>query len=126
VSGKSKNMLRRFWDCETIAPEAGASYDKMMRIIARSTLREFWEVHTDVEQALRAWIDDVAQVDWQSPADIKSVYANASFIGNNRVVFNIKGNKYRLIVHVRYDISIIFIRFVGSHAEYDKINADTI
>ncbi|AFY32799.1 type II toxin-antitoxin system HigB family toxin [Calothrix sp. PCC 7507] len=97
-----------------------------MRIIARSTLREFWEVHTDVEQALRAWIDDVAQADWQSPADIKSVYANASFIANNRVVFNIKGNNYRLIVHVRYDISIIFIRFVGSHAEYDKINAETI
>jgi mRNA interferase HigB len=98
----------------------------MMRIIARSTLREFWEVHTDVEQALRAWIDDVAQADWQSPTDIKSVYANASFIANNRVVFNIKGNKYRLIVHVRYDISILFIRFVGSHAEYDKINAETI
>lgn len=119
-------MLRRFWDCETIAPASGASYDKMMRIIARSTLREFWEVHTDVEQALRAWIDDVAQVDWQSPADIKSIYANASFIANNRVVFNIKGNKYRLIVHIRYDISIIFIRFVGSRGEYDKINADTI
>jgi mRNA interferase HigB len=98
----------------------------MMRIIARSTLREFWEVHTDVEQALRAWIDDVAQADWQSPTEIKSVYANASFIANNRVVFNIKGNKYRLIVHVRYDISILFIRFVGSHAEYDKINAETI
>lgn len=97
-----------------------------MRIIARSTLREFWEVHTDVEQTLRAWIDDVAQADWQSPTDIKSVYANASFIANNRVVFNIKGNKYRLIVHVRYDISILFIRFVGSHAEYDKINAETI
>ncbi|MEH2382765.1 MAG: type II toxin-antitoxin system HigB family toxin [Nostoc sp.] len=97
-----------------------------MRIIARSTLREFWEVHTEIEQALRAWIDDVAQANWQSPADIKSVYANASFIANNRVVFNIKGNKYRLIVHVRYDISIIFIRFVGSHAEYDKINAETI
>lgn len=115
-----------FWDCETIAPKTGASYDKMMRIIARSTLREFWEVHTEIEQALRAWIDDVAQANWQSPADIKSVYANASFIANNRVVFNIKGNKYRLIVHVRYDISIIFIRFVGSHAEYDKINAETI
>jgi mRNA interferase HigB len=98
----------------------------MMRIIARNTLREFWEVHTDVEQALRAWIDDVAQADWQSPTDIKSVYANASFIANNRVVFNIKGNKYRLIVHVRYDISILFIRFVGSHLEYDKINAETI
>jgi mRNA interferase HigB len=97
-----------------------------MRIIARSTLREFWEVHTEAESALRAWIDDVVQADWQSPSDIKSIYANASIIANNRVVFNIKGNKYRLIVHVRYDISIIFIRFIGSHAEYDKVDAETI
>lgn len=97
-----------------------------MRIIARSTLREFWEVHAEVESALRAWIDDVAHADWQSPADVKSIYANASIIANNRVVFNVKGNKYRLIVHVRYDISIIFIRFIGTHREYDDVDAETI
>ena len=97
-----------------------------MRIIARSTLREFWEIHAAAEPAMRSWIDDVAQADWQSPADIKSIYANASIIANNRVVFNIKGNKCRLIVHIRYDISIIFIRFVGTHAEYDKVDAETI
>jgi mRNA interferase HigB len=104
----------------------GTSYNSMMRIIARSTLREFWEIHAEAEPALRAWIDDVAQANWQTPADIKSIYANASIIANNRVVFDIKGNKYRLIVHVRYDISIIFIRFVGTHAEYDKVDAATI
>jgi mRNA interferase HigB len=104
----------------------GTSYNLTMRIIARSTLREFWEIHAEAEPALRAWIDDVAQANWQTPADIKSIYANASIIANNRVVFNIKGNKYRLIVHVRYDISIIFIRFVGTHAEYDEVNAETI
>jgi mRNA interferase HigB len=104
----------------------GTSYNLMMRIIARSTLREFWEIHAEAEPALRAWIDDVAQANWQTPADIKSIYANASIIANNRVVFNIKGNKYRLIVHVRYDISIIFIRFVGTHAEYDEVDAATI
>ena len=98
----------------------------MMRIVARSTLREFWEIQAEAEPALRAWIDDVAQANWQTPADIKSIYANASIIANNRVVFNIKGNKYRLIVHVRSDISIIFIRFVGTHAEYDKVDAATI
>jgi mRNA interferase HigB len=97
-----------------------------MRIIARSTLREFWETHAAAEPALRAWIDDAAQADWQSPADIKSVYANASIIANNRVVFNIKGNNYHLIVHMRYEIGIIFIRFIGTHAEYDKIDAETI
>nr|WP_232225055.1 type II toxin-antitoxin system HigB family toxin [Dactylococcopsis salina] len=63
---------------------------------------------------------------WQTPADIKRVYANASILPNNRVVFNIKGNDYRLIVHVRYDIGIIFIRFVGTHQEYDKVDATTI
>lgn len=104
----------------------GARYNLRMRIIARSTLREFWEIHAEAEPALRSWIDDVVQADWQSPVDIKSIYANASIIANNRVVFNIKGNKYRLIVHIRYDISIIFIRFVGTHAEYDKVDAETI
>ncbi len=97
-----------------------------MRIIARSTLREFWEAHAAAEPSLRAWIDDAAQADWQSPTDIKSVYANASIIANNRVVFNIKGNNYRLIVHMRYEIGIIFIRFIGTHAEYDKVDAETI
>ncbi len=97
-----------------------------MRIIARSTLREFWEISTESEQALRAWIDDAAQADWQNPTDIKSTYANASIIANNRVVFNIKGNKYRLIVHIRYEIGIIFIRFIGTHADYDKVDAETI
>ena len=104
----------------------GTSYNLRMRIIARSTLREFWEIHAEAEPALRAWIDDAAQADWQSPADIKSIYANASIIANNRVVFNIKGNKYRLIVHMRYDISIIFIRFVGTHSEYDRVDAESI
>jgi mRNA interferase HigB len=83
-------------------------------------------VHAEAEQALRGWIDDVAQPDWQSPTDIKSIYANASIIANNRVIFNIKGNKYRLIVHVRYDISIVFIRFIGTHRDYDNVNAATI
>ena len=111
---------------DLVAPVLGASYNLRMRIIARSTLREFWEHHAEVEPALRAWIDDAAQADWQSPADIKSIYANASIIANNRAIFNIKGNKYRLIVHIRYDIGIIFIRFIGTHREYDDIDAAII
>lgn len=97
-----------------------------MRIIARSTLRAFWERYADAEQPLKAWFHDVSSMQWQSPADIKRVYANASILPNNRVVFNIKGNDYRLIVHIRYDIGIIFIRFVGTHQEYDKVDATTI
>ena len=77
-------------------------------------------------QILKAWFDEASRANWQSPSDIKDLYRNASFIANNRVVFNIKGNDYRLIVHVRYDISIIFIRFIGTHKEYDKIDAVNI
>ncbi|MBD2364827.1 type II toxin-antitoxin system HigB family toxin [Anabaena minutissima FACHB-250] len=97
-----------------------------MRIIARSTLREFWETHPDAEQPLKAWYDEASRAEWSSPTDIKSTYRNASIIANNRVVFNIKGNDYRLTVHVRYDIRIIFIRFVGTHSEYDNVDATTI
>ncbi|NQZ63631.1 type II toxin-antitoxin system HigB family toxin [Crocosphaera sp.] len=97
-----------------------------MRIIARSTLREFWQKYPDSEQSLKAWFYDVKSANWQSPSEIKNVYANASIIANNRVVFNIRGNRYRLIVHVRYDIGIVFIRFIGTHQDYDKIDSTTI
>jgi mRNA interferase HigB len=97
-----------------------------MRIIARSTLREFWETHSDAEQALKAWYDEASRAEWNSPTDVKNIYCNASIIANNRVVFTIKGNDYRLIVHIRYDIKIIFIRFVGTHSEYDNVDAATI
>lgn len=97
-----------------------------MRIIARSSLREFWEIYPDAEQPLEAWYDEASRSKWESPADIKSIYRNASIIANNRVVFNIKGNNYRLIVHMRYDIRIIFIRFIGTHRDYENIDATTI
>jgi mRNA interferase HigB len=97
-----------------------------MRIIARSTLRQFWETHPNAEQSLKAWYNEASRADWNSPTDIKSTYINASIIANNRVVFNIKGNDYRLIVHIRYDIKIIFIRFVGTHSEYDNVDATVI
>jgi mRNA interferase HigB len=97
-----------------------------MRIIARSTLREYWQKHPDTEQPLKAWFDDTSRANWKTPSDMKDNYANASIIANNRVIFNIKGNNHRLIVHIRYDISIVFIRFIGTHQEYDKIDATTI
>lgn len=97
-----------------------------MRIISRSTLRTFWEIHPDAEEALRTWYYEASHADWQTPADIKLAHRSASIIANNRVVFNIKGNTYRLIVAIRYDISIIFIRFIGTHAEYNKVDAETI
>ena len=97
-----------------------------MRIISRKALRDFWTVHADARQMLQAWYADVKRTDWSSPADIKQVYHTASFVANNRVVFNIRGNKYRVIVAVQYQFKIVFIRFVGTHAEYDQVDATTV
>lgn len=97
-----------------------------MRIIAKKILREVWEVHPDSEQPLKAWFQETSKNGWASPNNIKMDYPSASFLAENRVVFNIKGNHYRLIVKVSYDYQMVWIRFIGTHAEYDKINAKTI
>ena len=97
-----------------------------MRIISKKILREFCEVHSDAEQSLKAWHAKVKLAKWKTSSDIKNDYRNASFVANNRVIFNIKGNIYRLVAAVNYDFGIIYIRFVGSHKEYDKIDATTI
>ncbi len=97
-----------------------------MRIISRKILREFWAKHADAQQALQAWYHDAKRARWKTPADIKKVYRNASIVANNRVVFNIKGNDYRLVVAIQYQTGIAYIRFVGTHNEYDKIDAATI
>jgi mRNA interferase HigB len=98
----------------------------MIRIISRGTLRDFWEKHSDAEQYLKTWFETARFADWRSPNDIKITYPSASITANNRVVFNIKGNKYCLVVKFEYSRQWAFIRFVGTHAEYDKINAETI
>lgn len=97
-----------------------------MRIIAKKPLREFWERHSDAEQALKAWYHDAQQAQWKSPSDIRRIYATASILAHNRVVFNIRGNKYRLVVAINYDFGIVYIRFIGTHQEYDAIDAETI
>jgi len=97
-----------------------------MRIISRKTLRDFWEKQPDARQALQSWYADVEQVRWQGPADIKKTYASVSFLSNNRLVFNIKGNQYRIVIVVQYRYGFVYIRFVGTHAEYDRIDAETI
>lgn len=97
-----------------------------MRVIAKSTIRQFWEKHKDCEQQLKAWYHEANSAYWKTPEQIKSDYPSASFLGDNRIVFNIKGNRYRLIVKINFKYQMIWIRFVGTHAEYDKINAETI
>ena len=97
-----------------------------MRIIAKGTLRDFWLKHTDSEQALKAWYQEAGNSAWSHPNDIKAEYPSASILADNRIVFNIKGNWYRLIVKINYSYQMVWIRFIGTHAEYDKIDATSI
>lgn len=99
-----------------------------MRIISRKTLRLFWEKsqYADAEQALKAWFREASNADWGAPAEIKAAFGTASIVGNNRVVFNICGNKYRLIVKVNYAYRVMYIRFVGTHSQYDRINVEKV
>ena len=97
-----------------------------MKVIAVGTLRDFWTRHPDAEQPLKAWYDEAKHAVWRTPQDVRQRYASASFVGHNRVVFNIKGNDYRLIVAVAYRFQAIYIKFIGTHTEYDRVDAATV
>lgn len=97
-----------------------------MRVIAKSRLREFWEQYPDAEEPLEVWYREACAADWTSPQDVKARYRTASFLAGDRVVFNIKGNTYRLVVHVLYKFHAVYIRFIGTHAAYDDIDATTV
>ncbi|MCD4747110.1 MAG: type II toxin-antitoxin system HigB family toxin [Bacteroidales bacterium] len=99
-----------------------------MRIIAFRTLREFWKKseYSDSEKSLRSWYHDTKSADWKNSNELKQQYKNASIVGEGRVVFNINGNTYRLVISIDYKFQVIFIRFIGTHKQYDKINAKTI
>ncbi len=99
-----------------------------MRIFSRKTLKEFWELHNYInsEQPLKSWYDEAKKATWKTPSEIKAQYANASILKEGRVVFNIHGNRYRLVIKINYDFGVIYIRFVGTHEEYDKINANEV
>ena len=97
-----------------------------MRIIAKRTLREFWERHPDAKKPLLAWHQIVETAVWNGPGEVKSMFASASILRNDRVVFNIKGNAYRLVVHIPYRHRRVYIRFIGTHAEYNAINAEEV
>lgn len=99
-----------------------------MRIIAVRTLREFWEKpeFADAEISLRAWYYEVKNAEWKNANELKVQYKNASIVGDGRVVFNIKGNTYRLVVMIDFEFKVVFIRFIGMHRQYDKIDVKTI
>ena len=97
-----------------------------MRIIAKKNLRHFWQQHSDAEGPLKAWYDQARREQWESPARVKELYPTASIVGGDRVVFRLKGGGYRLIVRVFYPGGQVYIRFIGTHAEYDRINAEEV
>lgn len=103
-----------------------------MRVIARKTLKQFVETlrgaqdQRAVKAALDSWFHEVQQAEWRSPADVVRTYRNASIVGPDRVVFNIKGNDYRLVVAIHYRLQIVFIKWIGTHKEYDKIDVRTV
>ena len=97
-----------------------------MRVISKQKLVQFWNQHPSAEQPLRAWFELASAAKWKTPHDIKAKFASASFVGHNRVVFNIKGNDYRLVVAVAYVLGAMYSKFVGTHKEYDAINVATV
>jgi len=98
----------------------------MKRVFSKSTIKTFWETHPDSEQYLKTWYDSILSTDWESPNHIKRLFGSASVLGGGRIVFNIKGNKYRMVVKFNFEKRWAFIRFIGTHSEYDKIDATSI
>ena len=97
-----------------------------MRVFSQSTVSRFGRSHAAAREPLRAWFKEVSRARWSGPADVRRAYASASFVGNDRVVFDIKGNAYRVVVAVKYEFRVVYIRFIGTHAEYDRVDAATI
>ena len=134
---RNKNGVKSFTDafCQfhTITPH-GSTLAKVpfwyktaeMGVIARKRLVAYWEKHRETEQPSKAWHDEAIKAHWKTPHDVKNQYAAASFLANNRVVFNIKGNDHRLIVAVAYKLGVVYIKFVGTHADYDRVDAATV
>lgn len=99
-----------------------------MRVIAFRSLREFFEKpeYADSESSLRSWYHDAKSAAWKNSNELKEQFKSASIVGNGRAVFNIKGNEYRLVTAIDYEFQVVFIRFIGTHKQYDKINAKTV
>jgi mRNA interferase HigB len=107
---------------------AGAGYIYQMRIISVATLKAFWEIpeHRDAEQPLRTWVRVVRAASWTDPTAVKLMFNSADILGDGRVVFDIGGNKYRLITWINFHYGVVYVRFIGTHRQYDGINAQSV
>ncbi|MGF6312516.1 mRNA interferase HigB [Bradyrhizobium sp. i1.8.4] len=108
--------MRTFWEHLIFA----------MRVIAKGTLRDFWCLNPEAEEPLLSWYREAERADWDQPPAVKAHYKNSSILKDSRVVFNIKGNEFRLVVRINYPYRVVYIRFVGTHSEYDKIDAQEV
>ena len=124
--GSRRNILYSHFGNLSLDNNMGTLYIKIVRVIKRQPLVDFYNKYHDTKSQLETWYAEVKNADWKNSQEIRQKYGTASIIGNNRVVFNIKGNKYRLVAHINYEMKIVYIRFIGTHKEYDKINAEEI
>ncbi len=104
----------------------GTLYIISVHVISRKILVDYYNKHKETKSQLESWYHEAKNAEWKNPQEIKEKYGSASIIGDNRIVFNIKGNKYRLVTKLKYQMKIVYIRFIGTHKEYDKINAEEI
>jgi mRNA interferase HigB len=107
-------------------PDRERAISRSMQIIAKRMLRLFWELHPQAEAPLRLWFARVSAAAWSGPSDIRDQFGSADFVADNRVIFNVGGNNYRVVVRVSYTYRRVLIKFVGTHKEYDRINAETV
>src|SRR5947209_7876537 len=114
-------------DSNPIVTRMVTCYHFSMQVIARRTLREFWARYPRAEGPIRAWVAIAVKARWANPAEIKRQFGSAvDFVGDNRVIFDLGGNKYRLVVHVSFAFGRLLVKFIGSHAEYDRIDPETV
>ena len=109
-----------------VAAITNGRQDRLMRVISKRHLRDYWAKHPETEHALKSWYDGVKSASWKTPQDVQRRYATVSIVGHNRIVFNIKGKAHRLVVAVEYRFGLVYIKFIGTHAAYDKIDVTTI
>jgi len=102
----------------------GTYYIIIVHVIKKKILIDYYYKHKETKSQLETWYHEVKKAEWKNPQEVKEKYGSASIIGDNRVVFNIKGNKYRLVTKINYSMKIVYIRFIGTHKEYDKINVE--
>ena len=126
LTGSTAPTIRSLIGNTLLDKYLGTHYGAAMRVIAKRTLQAFWRRHPDAEGPLLAWYREVEKEDWVGPAQVKAKYRNASFVADNRVIFNIKGNDYRLVVKINYPYRMVYVRFVGTHTEYDKIDVEEV